>query len=254
MRVTVDDTIAIGPGKIALLQVLDETRSITAAAKALGLDFVPVATERYDLCIPTAFLDDRRVMAVLDPLRVVEVISKGAAQSWQMDNRARTMLAGEFDFGFAVDWMRKDLGLALDEARRLGVPLPKGRLRFYRQDAADGRLEFTGENELDHTPRNETVKIRLGEAFDVVGERIRSDFTIHNAAKRMTETFRIELRNQKSAAQKVRVIERPYRWTNWEITAKNTEFAKLDSGTIAFEVDVPSEGARTIEYTVRYSW
>ncbi len=71
--------------------------------------------------------------AGLDMDAVVEVISKGAAQSWQMDNRARTMTRGEFDFGFAVDWMRKDLGLALDEARRLGVPLPLAALvdQFY---------------------------------------------------------------------------------------------------------------------------
>jgi 3-hydroxyisobutyrate dehydrogenase-like beta-hydroxyacid dehydrogenase len=59
----------------------------------------------------------------LDPERVVEVIGRGAAQSWQMDNRASTMLAGEFDFGFAVDWMRKDLGIALAEARRCGATL-----------------------------------------------------------------------------------------------------------------------------------
>ena len=70
----------------------------------------------------------------------------------------------------------------------------------------------------------------------------------------MSETFRIELRNQKSAAQKVRVIERPYRWTNWQITKKNAEFEKLDSGTIAFEVEIGSEDKRTIEYTVNYSW
>ncbi|MFZ4380779.1 MAG: NAD(P)-dependent oxidoreductase [Sandarakinorhabdus sp.] len=64
------------------------------------------------------------MMAGLDMDAVVDVISKGAAQSWQMENRAKTMTRGQFDFGFAVDWMRKDLGLALDEARRLGVPLP----------------------------------------------------------------------------------------------------------------------------------
>ncbi len=136
----------------------------------------------------------------------------------------------------------------------LGMPLPKGKIRVYKEDPSDGTLEFIGEDLIDHTPRNETVKIRLGEAFDVVGERIRSDFTIDNAAKRMTETFRIELRNQKSAAQKVRVIERPYRWTNWQITRKNTEFEKLDSGTMAFDVELPSEGSRTIEYTVLYTW
>ena len=62
--------------------------------------------------------------AGLDGKAVVDVISKGAAQSWQMDNRGATMLAGEYDFGFAVDWMRKDLGIVLDEARRNGAALP----------------------------------------------------------------------------------------------------------------------------------
>jgi 3-hydroxyisobutyrate dehydrogenase len=78
--------------------------------------------------------------AGLDIEAVVEVISKGAAQSWQMDNRARTMAAGQFDFGFAVDWMRKDLSLALDEARRLGVPLPVAALvdQFYADVQACG--------------------------------------------------------------------------------------------------------------------
>src|SRR6185295_4508599 len=62
--------------------------------------------------------------AGLDPERVLDVISKVAAQSWQMDNRGKTMIAGKFDFGFAVDWMRKDLGLCLDEAKRNGARLP----------------------------------------------------------------------------------------------------------------------------------
>jgi 3-hydroxyisobutyrate dehydrogenase len=78
--------------------------------------------------------------AGLDLTQLVDVISKGAAQSWQMDNRAATMARGEFDFGFAVDWMRKDLGLALDEARRLGVSLPLGALvdQFYADVQAMG--------------------------------------------------------------------------------------------------------------------
>ncbi|MDH3212951.1 MAG: NAD(P)-dependent oxidoreductase [Myxococcales bacterium] len=78
--------------------------------------------------------------AGLDARRAVEVISQGAAQSWQMDHRAETMLAGEFDFGFAVDWMRKDLGIALDEARRCGAALPVTDLvdRFYAEVQAAG--------------------------------------------------------------------------------------------------------------------
>jgi 3-hydroxyisobutyrate dehydrogenase-like beta-hydroxyacid dehydrogenase len=62
--------------------------------------------------------------AALDMEKVIGVISKGAAQSWQMDNRAQTMCRAEFDFGFAVDWMRKDLGICLEEARRNGARLP----------------------------------------------------------------------------------------------------------------------------------
>jgi 3-hydroxyisobutyrate dehydrogenase-like beta-hydroxyacid dehydrogenase len=62
--------------------------------------------------------------AGLDMNQVLDVIGKGAAQSWQMDNRGKTMVAGKFDFGFAVDWMRKDLGLVLDEAKRNGARLP----------------------------------------------------------------------------------------------------------------------------------
>ena len=71
--------------------------------------------------------------AGLDQALVIEVISKGAAQSWQMENRYKTMIAGKFDFGFAVDWMRKDLGICLDEARRNGAQLPVAALvdQFY---------------------------------------------------------------------------------------------------------------------------
>jgi 3-hydroxyisobutyrate dehydrogenase-like beta-hydroxyacid dehydrogenase len=78
--------------------------------------------------------------AGLDVDQVVDVIGKGAAQSWQMDNRAQTMAAGEFDFGFAVEWMRKDLGIVLDEAGRNGAALPVTAIvdQFYTQLAGRG--------------------------------------------------------------------------------------------------------------------
>ena len=84
--------------------------------------------------------------AGLDAGAVIDVISKGAAQSWQMDNRATTMAAGQFDFGFAVDWMRKDLGLVLGEAKRLGISLPATALidQFYGDvQAMGGRRQDT---------------------------------------------------------------------------------------------------------------
>jgi 3-hydroxyisobutyrate dehydrogenase len=78
--------------------------------------------------------------AGLDMVQVLDVIGKGAAQSWQMDNRGKTMVEGKFDFGFAVDWMRKDLGLVLDEARRNGSRLPLTALvdQFYADVQAQG--------------------------------------------------------------------------------------------------------------------
>jgi 3-hydroxyisobutyrate dehydrogenase-like beta-hydroxyacid dehydrogenase len=78
--------------------------------------------------------------AGLDPIAVVDVISKGAAQSWQMDSRHRTMAEGRFDFGFAVDWMRKDLGIALAASRRIGARLPVAALvdQFYGDVQAFG--------------------------------------------------------------------------------------------------------------------
>ena len=83
--------------------------------------------------------------AGLDMNQVLDVIGKGAAQSWQLDNRGKTMVADKFDFGFAVDWMRKDLGLVLDEARRNGARLPVTALvdQFY----AD--VQAAGGNRLD---------------------------------------------------------------------------------------------------------
>ncbi|MBV8107374.1 MAG: NAD(P)-dependent oxidoreductase [Hyphomicrobiales bacterium] len=78
--------------------------------------------------------------AGLDPQAAIDVISKGAAQSWQMDNRHKTMIAGKFDFGFAVDWMRKDLAICLDEARRNGASLPVAALvdQFYGEIQSRG--------------------------------------------------------------------------------------------------------------------
>jgi 3-hydroxyisobutyrate dehydrogenase-like beta-hydroxyacid dehydrogenase len=78
--------------------------------------------------------------AGLDMEKVIAVISKGAAQSWQMDNRAKTMVQGKFDFGFAVDWMRKDLGICLAEAKKNGARLPVTALvdQFYGHVQARG--------------------------------------------------------------------------------------------------------------------
>jgi hypothetical protein len=136
----------------------------------------------------------------------------------------------------------------------LGVPLPKGRMRFYRQ-GDDRQLEFIGENTIDHTPRDETVRVYVGDAFDLVGERRQTDYQIDTVRKTLDETFEIKLRNRKEAGTvEIRVVEHLYRWSTWEITEKSDAFTKKNSQTIEFRVPVPAGGEKTITYKVHYTW
>jgi hypothetical protein len=137
---------------------------------------------------------------------------------------------------------------------RMGMPLPAGKVRVYAMDDGDGTLDFVGEDVIGHTPRNEVVKLNIGEAFDIVGERTRTDFSVDTQVRRASETFAIEIRNQKATAERIRLIERPYRWSNWTVADPSHPFTKVDSGTIAFDLEAPAEGSVTVRYTVKYSW
>ncbi len=139
------------------------------------------------------------------------------------------------------------------ETNHLGIALPKGKLRFYRRDA-DGQMEFTGEDMIDHTPRNETIRVTTGNAFDLVGERKQTNFRVDTGDKWLDETFEIKLRNRKHEPADFRVVEHLYRWNNWDITAKSDDFKKTDSQTIEFRVPVKPDEERTVTYTVHYSW
>lgn len=140
------------------------------------------------------------------------------------------------------------------EENKLGLPLPKGRLRFYRRDDADGRIEFTGENELDHTAKNELIRVKTGDAFDVVGERIRTNFNGSNRQDFAEEDFEIKVRNRKAEPIRVRIVEHLYRWSNWAITQKSDEFTKKDAQTIEFNVNVGPDAEKVVTYRVRYEW
>jgi hypothetical protein len=135
----------------------------------------------------------------------------------------------------------------------LGLPLPKGRVRFYRRDT-DGQLEFTGENLIDHTPSDETIRLYTGNVFDAVGERKRTSFTIDRRARTLDESFEIKLRNHKKEPMEIRVVEHLYRWTNWDIQKTSDPFNKLDSKTVEFRVKVPPDGEKVVTYTAHYSW
>ncbi|HUK81000.1 MAG TPA: DUF4139 domain-containing protein, partial [Verrucomicrobiae bacterium] len=134
------------------------------------------------------------------------------------------------------------------------MALPKGKVRLYKRDEADAALEFIGEDEIDHTPKDETVKLHIGDAFDIVGERKRTDFHVDTGRHEMTESFEIRLRNHKDVPVEVLVKETLFRWSNWEITQASAKWTKYDANTIHFPVKVDKDGEQVITYTVRYTW
>ncbi len=139
------------------------------------------------------------------------------------------------------------------KANGLGIPLPKGRLRFYRRDS-DGRLEFVGENEIDHTPSDETVRVYTGNTFDVVGERKRTNFHVDSVKDYFDESYEIRVRNHKKEAVTVRVVEHMFRWTNWQLLTASAKYNKRDAQTVEFPVTIQPDGEAVIDYTVHYSW
>lgn len=240
------------------------SRSFLGMAKAEAM--APVVTEKsfdeyhlYTLAHPTTLRDAQ--LKQVEFVRATGVPAKrlyvydGAAlntSAWQGWNPIQ--LRAEPGYGTESNpkvWVMREF--RNDAASGLGIPLPKGRLRFYRQDD-DRRLEFTGENQIDHTPKDETIRVYTGNSFDLVGERVRTDFKLDSGAKWLDETFEITLRNHKSEAVEIRVVEHLYRWKNWELRNASQESEKTESQTIEFRAQVPADGEHKIRYLVHYTW
>ncbi|WP_243324478.1 DUF4139 domain-containing protein [Geothrix sp. SG200] len=141
------------------------------------------------------------------------------------------------------------------EASRLGMPLPKGIIRVYKRDG-EGRAQFVGEDSIDHTPKNEVVRLKLGEAFDITARRKQTDYKslgkqgkygfVHESA------FEIELKNAKKEPVTVTVLE-PMPG-DWEVLQSSHPCTKAAAGTGKFQVAVPAEGKATLTYRVRVRW
>src|SRR5258708_4764618 len=141
-----------------------------------------------------------------------------------------------------------------DAASGLGVPLPAGRVRVSKLDSADGSLEFIGEDVIGHTPKDETGRLRLRSAFDVVGERRQGDYAVDTHARWLEEEIEIKLRNHKSQDVEVQVREAMYRWSKWQVLTHSHEFSKDSAQLIYFKVTVPKDGESVVRYRVHYSW
>lgn len=233
-------------------------------AKALAEASEPVVTEKsfdefhlYTLARPTTLVDREtkqvefvRATGVTAPtIYVYDGAKLDQYRGWGMD-----AIRNNREYGTQSNpkvWVMREF--ANSETNHLGMPLPKGKLRFYRRND-DGQLEFTGEDMIDHTPRNEIIRVFTGNAFDIVGERVRTNYRMDSSDKWMDESFEIKLRNRKKEPVEIRVVEHLYRWTNWDITQKSDEFKKTDAQTIEFRVRVNPDEEKSVTYTVHYSW
>jgi len=134
----------------------------------------------------------------------------------------------------------------------LGIPLPSGRIRVSKLDSADGSFEFIGEDTIDHTPKDEEIMIKLGNAFDVVGERKQTSFT--RGKDWVVESFEIKVRNHKDQAVEVQIQEHLYRWSNAKVSGISHDHKMLDARTMHIPVTIEADGEAVVTYTVRYDW
>ena len=151
-----------------------------------------------------------------------------------------------------------DVGVFLEfknaEADGLGIPLPQGRVRVSQVDTADDSLEFVGEDTIDHTAREEDISIKLGNAFDLVGERKVVESNSNSERRVMTQSLEIKVRNRKAEPVDMIVRERLMNGLKWKITEESAEYTTQDASTIEFPVRLKPDEEKIITYTIRYSW
>jgi hypothetical protein len=139
------------------------------------------------------------------------------------------------------------------EVNKLGMALPKGKVRFYTQDG-DRQLEFVGENRIDHTPKDEVIRVLTGNSFDLVGEHRMKNNTEDGANHVATQSFEIKVRNRKKEPVEIRVVEHATRGGSWTLTAQSQPHEKKDATSFEFRVPLKPDEEKVITYTIRYTW
>jgi len=142
------------------------------------------------------------------------------------------------------------LQLKNSKENHMGMPLPKGKIRVYKLDD-QGKQQFVGEDEIDHTPKDEKIRLYIGDSFDVVGDYRRTNYT-KPAKNVIEETFEVKIRNHKETPVAVKVVD--HVWSDWKVIKSSHEFTKKDAHTIEFPVKVAKDGEETVTYTIRTKW
>jgi hypothetical protein len=256
--------IKLMAGDVSKINRGEERTRFFAAAKAFDTAGGPPVTEKafdeyhlYTLQRSTTLLDreTKQVEFVsADGIKSQPIYVYDGAKVDQYMGWDPMTIRNDRDYGTQSNpkvWVMREFENS--KQNHLGMPLPKGRLRFYRRDA-DAQMEFVGENTIDHTPADEMIRVATGSAFDIVGERKRTDHKVDQRAHGMDESFEIKLRNHKKTPVEVRVVEHLYRWPTWAITDKSMDFKKTDAQTVEFRVKVAPDAEETVTYSVHYSW
>ena len=151
-----------------------------------------------------------------------------------------------------------DVGVYLEftnaKANGLGIPLPQGRIRVSQVDTADGSLEFVGEDTIDHTAREEEISIKLGNSFDIVGERRVVESNRDSGRKVMTQTIEVKVRNRTDKPVDLIVREPLGGGMKWKITQQSHDHTVKDANIIEFPVTLDPDEEEVVTYSVRYTW
>jgi len=258
-----DAKLKLVAGDVHRPQPQGRTYPAPAAQRAMAMDISEKGFEEksffeyhlYTLGRPATIADNSTQQIELFPAARGVACEKTLVYYGAADARPYGSPATDRNYGIQSN-RKVDVYLGFKNAKEqnMGMPLPAGRIRVSKLDSADQTLEFIGEDVIDHTPRNENVLIKMGSAFDVIGERRQTSFTVDTSRKTMTEEIEVKLRNQKKEAVTVMVKENLYRWTNWQITSKSHDYRKDDARTITLPARIAAGAETTVRYTVTYSW
>ena len=224
---------------------MDKIRPM-AAAKEASPQFIEESFFEYHLYTldrRTTIKDNQtKQMTLLDanqvPLKKLFIFSGSPQYYYFQDQSSNKQKVGVF------------LELENTKKNNLGIPLPKGTIRVYKEDK-DGSLQFVGEDRIDHTPKDEKFKIKIGEAFDVVGERVQTDYK-HLGRNLFEVAFEVSLRNHKNEDIKV-LVEEPIPG-DWEMLSNTHPYEKLQAHLIRFEVPVAKDKEVKVKYRIRFKY
>lgn len=180
--------------------------------------------------------------------------------SWWYDGRTDMNPGGGYDTS-TYHKVNVTLEVKNSKENHMGMPLPKGRIRVYKLDN-NGAQQFVGEDSIDHTPKDEKIRLYIGDSFDVVGDYKRTDYKltgrpdpsmkVDTPQDTIEESFQVNVRNHKDTAVDVKVVD--HVWSDWSVISSSTSYTKKDAHTIEFPIKVPANGETVVTYTIRTKW